>query len=125
MNERKAEFRRNTLRDVVKNALGGAGSKPTKNTTNLPAIVANVEDSFIAYLCNRHKSDGALMAPDVYSGYRSGLTYLFSRYEYTRPTEFMEKVSDLMKGVKRVANKARQVGEVSSSIATFLNEMLT
>ena len=125
MNERKAEFRRNTLRDVVKNALGGAGSKPTKNTANLPAIVANVEDSFIAYLCNRLKSDGALMAPDVYSGYRSGLTYLFSRYKYTRPTEFMEKVSDLMKGVKRVAKKSRQVGEVSSSIATFLNEMLT
>lgn len=87
---------------------------PTMETVDLEAVSNNVADSFFEYLCARKKKGGGLMMASCYSGYRSGLTFLFKRYGRTIPADLNDEISDLMKGVKRIANKARQAGEVCS-----------
>ena len=64
------------------------------------------------YIADKVKADGSLMKPDVYKGYRSGLTYLFTRYGYKPPDGYMSELSRYMQGAARIANDARQHGEV-------------
>ena len=83
------------------------------DTVDLGAVSNNVSDSFFEYLCHRKKPSGGLMMASCYSGYRSALTYLYKRYGRRIADEVNEEISDLMKGVKRIANQARQAGEAS------------
>ena len=53
------------------------------------------------------------MMASCYTGYRSAFSFLFKRYGRRISEELKEEISDLMKGVKRIANQARQAGEVS------------
>ena len=146
IDERKAEFRRSTLADACKSVLGDLSQvggidlcstserlpltfvhnfqAPTMPTVDLEAVANNVEGSFFDYLCNRKKKDGGLMMASCYAGYRSALSFQFKRDGRSIPEELKEEISDLMKGVKRIANKARQAGEVSFTsrlIVVFLD----
>ena len=58
-------------------------------------------------------ADGSLMMPDVYNGFRSSLTYLFSRYDFKTPGGYDAELSRYMRGAVRIAKEARQNGEVS------------
>lgn len=68
-------------------------------------------DTYGHYLCERRKKDGALFNPDYYPGLRSSFTYLFARYNKKISQEQFDEISDILQGVKRVANEAKQAGE--------------
>ena len=63
------------------------------------------------YLVQRRKANGGLMKPGVYAGYRSSLTYLFKRYKVKQDDDDYQEISEILNGVKRHANEARQAGE--------------
>ena len=135
IDERKVELRKSSLADVCKSVLkdlsqvGGIElswtseripltfvhnfQAPTMATVDLEAVANDVAGSFFEYICNRKKQDGGLMMASCYTGYRSAFSFLFKRYGRRISEELKEEISDLMKGVKRIANQARQAGEVS------------
>ena len=72
------------------------------------AITADV---YGEYLCSKRKSNGGLLKPGVYRGLRSSLTYLFMRYGEKMDEGIFSDTSEILKGVSRTANEARQAGE--------------
>jgi len=68
-------------------------------------------DIYGDYLCSKRKGSGALLKPGVYQGMRSGLTYLFTRYKKKLDTVKFDEITEILQGVKRVANEAKQAGE--------------
>ena len=95
----------NFLRDKCLNV---GGHKPIRQTVIHQHITADVYGD---YLCDLRKGNGSLLRPGVYAGLRSGLTYLFKRYNEKINQEVFEEISEILDGVKRYANEATQAGE--------------
>ena len=112
LEQRKAEYQFELLRNIVWGFLGKPGTRPPRRAFDLEALSSNV-DVYLQYIAEKVKADGSLMKPAVYKGYRSSLTYLYQRYGFVTPGEYDKQVSRYMQGAARIANDARQHGEVS------------
>ena len=112
LEQRKEEYRFVLLRGIVGGFLGKPGSRPPRRAFDLEALSSNV-DVYLQYIAEKVKADGSLMKPGVYKGYRSSLTYLYQRHSFATPVEYDKQVSRYMQGAARIANDARQHGEVS------------
>ncbi|GFH47913.1 hypothetical protein CTEN210_04389 [Chaetoceros tenuissimus] len=88
--------------------LNVGGHKPIRQTVIHQNITPDV---YGEYLCEIRKGNGSLLRPGVYAGLRSGLTYLFKRYNVKMSEETFEEISEILDGVKRYANEATQAGE--------------
>ena len=109
--ERKKHYLFNQLRKKVAEFLGTLGSDETIKPTLLFSKFVENPKIYSDYLSKRRKSNGGIMKPNVYKSYRASLSFLFWRYDYQVPEQFSTKLKNIMDGVKRVANKARQCGE--------------
>jgi hypothetical protein len=101
-------YEESILRGHIKECLGAAGHPPDGPTVLFDGTTAEV---FAEYLCAKRKHNGCLLRPGGYKGMRAGLSYLFRRYGQKQTDDFKENVGEYLKGVKRVANEARQAGE--------------
>jgi hypothetical protein len=96
------------LRKVISAFIGPAESSPPKEIMH---FANHTSDHFGEYITALRKSNGAIYQPGSYKGYRSGLSYLQKRYKFTATVDFTTELTDLMTGVQRHANQAKQVGE--------------
>ena len=94
---RKEEWRIILLKSVVKGYLGPPGTSPPRRAFVLDALTSDVK-IYMNYIADKVKADGSLMKPDVYKGYRSSLTYLFTRYRYTPREGYYTELSRYMNG---------------------------
>jgi len=121
--QRKVEYRKKTLRDAISHALGPGGTVPRQATVDFQAFTADVE-TYARYITTTKKKeheDGeeGYMRAGVYSGYRTALNYLFSRYRFIPSQDFKTMVKNYTDGIVRLANDARQNGEVSNHKLIF------
>ena len=109
--ERKEEYRISLLKEHISYALNDPGMVPRQPTVNLAALCDNV-DVFMHYITTQRKEgEDNLMKAKTYSGYRSSLTYLFTRYRALPTREFERDLGTCMEGVKRYSTEANQHGE--------------
>ena len=113
--QRKEDYRLELLRGIVRGFLGKPGTRPPRRAFDLEALSSNV-DVYLQYIADKVKADGSLMKPGVYKGYRSSLTYLYQRYGFATTSEYDKQVSCYIQGAARIANDARQHGEVSKKL---------
>lgn len=109
--QRKINLRETILRKEISDALGPGGIRPTTPTINFDAFT-DTPLLFVNYIQTKVKTDGKLMKPGVYSGFHTNLNNLFRRYRYRPKEEYTEELTKYMDGVKHIANKANQAGEV-------------
>jgi hypothetical protein len=100
-------------KNLIDVCLGQPGDSPSRPTIIFYAITSNI---YLDYLCSKrkwggHHETGAILRPTVYGGLRSSLTYLFKRYGRKMDPDIYETISEGLKGVTRIANRARQKGE--------------
>ena len=112
LQERKADYRKAIIRDVISEFLGEPGTTLPKNVLDLNALDANV-DIFVKYLTDARKGNGGLLKGGSYASHHSSLTYLFWRYQHVPSRMFEVELKECMEGIKRVANEAHQLGEGS------------
>ena len=110
LQERKEDHRETVLRSHISYSLNEPAMQPRAQTVDLHAIEQNV-DMLLDYMASATKEDGGMMRPKTYGGYRSSLTYLFSRYKYTPSREYENYMKEGMEGIKRYVNEATQHGE--------------
>eukprot|EP00804_Cyclotella_cryptica_P020114 CCRYP_020133-RA/>CCRYP_020133-RA protein AED:0.24 eAED:0.24 QI:0/0/0/1/1/1/2/0/687 len=99
LEERKADFRQDILRNVISSFIGEPGTTPPRDVADLPALKANV-DIFIKYVTDTRKENGGIMKSGSYASFRASFTYLFSVKLVYNLRAFDEQLKEDTEGVK-------------------------
>jgi len=110
LDERKKDHKTKLIRGLISDHLGQPGLQPTSPTICFDSFEQE-KDLFIEFLTECRREDGGILKDKFYTGFRSSLTFLYTRYRRTMPESMAIDLKESMEGIQRVSNEARQHGE--------------